>query len=99
VNYPPLFVTPPIITFSVKVGDAWTYTLPETMDAENEAVAIKAEIGTMVTFMTFSGNTFNVPAGVTTESMVKAYSIVVTLTDTNGGSSTTTLSFNLLTAV
>ena len=83
----------------MKVGDAWTYSLPETMDAENEAVATKAEIGTMVTFMTFSGNTFNVPAGVTTESMVKAYSIVVTLTDTNGGSSTTTLSFNLLTAV
>jgi hypothetical protein len=92
-------VTPPTNTFFVKVGDAWSYTLPETIDVENESVVIKADLGTMVTFMTFSGNTFNVPAGVTTESMVKAYSIVVTLTDTNGGSSTTTLSFNILTAV
>ena len=47
--------------------------MPETIDVENESVVIKVDLGTMVTFMTFSGNTFNVPAGVTTESMVKAY--------------------------
>jgi hypothetical protein len=81
------------------VGEPWSYTLPETIDAENEVVIIKADLGVMVTFMTFSGNTFNVPSGITTENMVKAYSIVVTLTDTNGGSSTSTISFNLVTAV
>ncbi len=73
--------------------------MPEIFDIDNEVVTVKADLGVMVIFMTFSGNTFNVPAGVTTESMVKTYSIVITLTDTSGGSSTTKISFNLISAV
>ncbi len=73
--------------------------MPETIDTENEVVTVKAELGVMMTFMTFSGSTFNVPSGITTENMIKAYSIVVTLTDTSGGSSTSTITFNLVSAV
>lgn len=46
--------------------------------------------------MTFSEGTFNINAGATLTSLVGSYNLVVTLTDTVGATSSSTIVLNLL---
>jgi len=49
-------------------------------------------------FSKFQNRTFSVAAGVTTESMVKEYNLIVRLSDTAGGVSTATIKLKIKSA-
>jgi len=44
VNSPPYFITNLTTKFDVNVGDAWSYTLPETGDLEDQEVTVSVSL-------------------------------------------------------
>ena len=88
VNSPPYFITNLTTKFDVNVGDAWSYTLPETGDLEDQEVTVSVSLDKAQLFMTYKDGVLKIAAGATVESFINSYNLTLTLTDTGGAKST-----------
>ena len=89
-NYAPIFSDPLPESITVEVGSSLSYSVPAIEDLEGHSYVLSCDLGSASSFISFDGSTFS--SAETEESQVGTYTVVLTIEDSEGASSSYTLS-------
>jgi hypothetical protein len=84
VNKEPEFSKEIPLLWIVKVGDEFSYKLPEITDPENDQFNVTTWLGPAMIFMKFTNNTLTIDKNDTTDDMIGVYTIIVKVEDLLG---------------